>query len=96
MASDQQVALARSHRMPPTSTHISKAARQVVPAFLQKLYEYVVLKRISCMFFVFITLVLEWSTIQTMQNLFGGQKLVIHFLVGSSLQVWPYIDLSKT
>ena len=32
--------------MPPTSTHISKAARQVVPAFLQKLYEFVVLKRI--------------------------------------------------
>lgn len=47
MASDQQVALARPHRMPPTSSHISKAARQVVPAFLQKLYEYVLSEHIS-------------------------------------------------
>ena len=86
MAGDQQVALTRPHRMPPTSTHISKAARQVVPAFLQKLYEYVFLKRISFMFSVSRTLFLEWSTIQTMQNSFGGQRLVIHFLVSSSLQ----------
>ncbi|KAF8967322.1 hypothetical protein BDZ97DRAFT_1804489 [Flammula alnicola] len=41
MASDHQVALTRPHRMPSPSTHISKAARQVVPAFLQKLYEMV-------------------------------------------------------
>ena len=39
MATDQQVALTRSNRMPAQSSHISKAARQVVPAFLQKLYE---------------------------------------------------------
>ncbi|PPQ64820.1 hypothetical protein CVT26_002652 [Gymnopilus dilepis] len=41
MASDNQVALTRTHRMPAPSSHISKAARQVVPAFLQKLYEMV-------------------------------------------------------
>ncbi|KAF8147566.1 hypothetical protein B0H34DRAFT_739175 [Crassisporium funariophilum] len=41
MASEHQVALTRSHRMPVPSSHISKAARQVVPAFLQKLYEMV-------------------------------------------------------
>ncbi|KAF9053405.1 hypothetical protein BJ165DRAFT_1447381 [Panaeolus papilionaceus] len=40
MASDQQVALTRT-RIPQSSSHISKAARQVVPAFLQKLYEMV-------------------------------------------------------
>ena len=39
MTSEHQVALARAHRMPSQSTHISKATRQVVPAFLQKLYE---------------------------------------------------------
>ncbi|KAF8634518.1 hypothetical protein AX15_000850 [Amanita polypyramis BW_CC] len=43
MASDQQVALARTHhRLPPTgSSHVSKQTRQIVPAFLQKLYEMV-------------------------------------------------------
>jgi len=86
MASDQQVALARPHRM-PTSSHISKAARQVVPAFLQKLYEYVFLKRISVTSSVFRTMFLEWLTIQTTQNSFGGQKLAIHSLVSSSLQL---------
>ncbi|PPR01825.1 hypothetical protein CVT24_001793 [Panaeolus cyanescens] len=40
MASDHQVALTRN-RIPQSSSHISKAARQVVPAFLQKLYEMV-------------------------------------------------------
>jgi len=44
MATDQQVALTRSNRMPAQSSHISKAARQVVPAFLQKLYECVALQ----------------------------------------------------
>ena len=39
MTSEHQVALARGHRMPVPSNHISRAARQVVPAFLQKLYE---------------------------------------------------------
>ena len=39
MTSEHQVALARAHRMPAPSNHISRAARQVVPAFLQKLYE---------------------------------------------------------
>jgi hypothetical protein len=34
MTSKHQVALARAHRMPPPSNRISKAARQVVPAFL--------------------------------------------------------------
>lgn len=47
MATDQQVALTRPHKIPSTSSHISKAARQVVPAFLQKLYEYVYLDSIS-------------------------------------------------
>ncbi|OCH93869.1 hypothetical protein OBBRIDRAFT_789905 [Obba rivulosa] len=39
MSLDQQVALARSSR--GESSHLSKAARQVVPPFLQKLYEIV-------------------------------------------------------
>ncbi|OBZ65652.1 Heat shock factor protein [Grifola frondosa] len=39
MSLDQQVALARPSR--GESTHLSKAARQVVPPFLQKLYEIV-------------------------------------------------------
>jgi hypothetical protein len=39
MTSEHQVALARAHRMPAPSNHISRVARQVVPAFLQKLYE---------------------------------------------------------
>ncbi|KAL0946376.1 hypothetical protein HGRIS_012606 [Hohenbuehelia grisea] len=38
MATDSQVALTRARR---GSTHLSKATRQVVPAFLQKLYEMV-------------------------------------------------------
>ncbi|KAF8800521.1 hypothetical protein BYT27DRAFT_7227447 [Phlegmacium glaucopus] len=41
MTSEHQVALARAHRMPAPSNHISRTARQVVPAFLQKLYEMV-------------------------------------------------------
>ena len=40
MTSEHQVALARAHRMPAPSNHMSRAARQVVPAFLQKLYEF--------------------------------------------------------
>ena len=40
MTSEHQVALARAHRMPAPSNHISRATRQVVPAFLQKLYEF--------------------------------------------------------
>ncbi|KAH9952061.1 hypothetical protein B0H21DRAFT_11869 [Amylocystis lapponica] len=39
MSLDQQVALARTTR--GESTHLSKAARQIVPPFLQKLYEIV-------------------------------------------------------
>lgn len=39
MTSEHQVALARARRMPAPSNHISKTTRQVVPAFLQKLYE---------------------------------------------------------
>ena len=39
MTSEHQVALARAHHMSAPSNHISRAARQVVPAFLQKLYE---------------------------------------------------------
>jgi hypothetical protein len=39
MATDNQMALARQSRS--ASSHLSRAARQVVPAFLQKLYEYV-------------------------------------------------------
>ncbi|PFH45552.1 hypothetical protein AMATHDRAFT_158762, partial [Amanita thiersii Skay4041] len=38
---DQQVALARSHPRLPQPTHVGKPTRQVVPAFLQKLYEMV-------------------------------------------------------
>ena len=43
MASDHQVAISRSHlRLPPAAaSHASKQSRQVVPAFLQKLYEMV-------------------------------------------------------
>ena len=37
-ATDQQVALSRPNRVAAT-THMSKTARQIVPAFLQKLYE---------------------------------------------------------
>ena len=39
MTSEHQVALARAHRMSAPSNHMSRTARQVVPAFLQKLYE---------------------------------------------------------
>jgi len=38
MASDQQVALAGPRR--GVSNQLNKTTRQVVPAFLQKLYEY--------------------------------------------------------
>lgn len=46
MATDHQVALSRSsHRLSHVSStptnHVSKQTRQVVPAFLQKLYEMV-------------------------------------------------------
>lgn len=37
-ATDQQMALSRPNRVAAT-THMSKTARQIVPAFLQKLYE---------------------------------------------------------
>lgn len=40
MSVEQQVALARPAK-PGESSHLSKAARQVVPPFLQKLYEQV-------------------------------------------------------
>ena len=41
MSLDQQVALARPDPIRSESSHLSRAARQVVPPFLQKLYEYV-------------------------------------------------------
>jgi hypothetical protein len=87
MATDQQVALKRSHRIPSTSSHISKAARQVVPAFLQKLYEYVCFRSIHCPIFQVFKFFFEgWSMTQTMQNLFDGQKRETHSLVsGGSL-----------
>ena len=39
MSLDQQVALARPDPIRSESSHLSRAARQVVPTFLQKLYE---------------------------------------------------------
>ncbi|KZT00387.1 uncharacterized protein LAESUDRAFT_718183 [Laetiporus sulphureus 93-53] len=66
MSLEHQVALARTTR--GESSHLSKAARQVVPPFLQKLYE--------CADFA-LTEVLGSSTILGMMSLSAGQKMGI-------------------
>lgn len=64
MASDHQVALTRAQRLPTTSTHISKAARQVIPAFLQKLYELGNIVGVSGVYLTYVRV--EWLTIPVM------------------------------
>lgn len=85
MSLDTQVALARPNR--GESSHLSRAARQVVPPFLQKLYESVPFPGLRCpsmltrVHFPAACSFLESSTTLPMRSSSAGLKMGIPFTV---------------